>query len=96
MPLGADRNHETAVAALAVLSSVYALQGDLKKTWPGAGQCPDIALFRWGPDHAMTFNGNLAVGMFYVTQREYVKAEPSLRDSLKWLARNQPEGWIAS
>ena len=40
----------------------------------------------------MTFNGNLAVGMFYVTQREYVKAEPSLRDSLKWLARNQPEG----
>ncbi len=87
-----DRNHETVIAALAILANVYRMQGEIEKMGPVLIEAREITLNRWGPDHELTCGANEAVASHLLSVRkDPAKAEPYLRDSLKYLVTNRPE-----
>ena len=93
-----DRNHETAEGALAGLADVYARKRDLGKLGPVLIEARDIQFARYGPDDGVTAGGNEAVGLFFLVQGQYSKAEPYFRDRLAFSRKNhsqEPERHLA-
>ena len=88
-----DRNHLTADAALASLSSVYSKKKDFPKLGAALVEALEITRFRYGPDDALTVGGNQAVGAFFLKQHEFAKAEPYLRDTLAYRVKTEPDHW---
>jgi tetratricopeptide (TPR) repeat protein len=86
-----DRNHDTTDGALAGLANVYLRRKDMKRVSQVLIEAAEIARRRWGADSGYTMNANWAAGGFLVFQREYAKAEPYLRDSLRAMAKPDPD-----
>jgi eukaryotic-like serine/threonine-protein kinase len=86
-----DRNHETAAGALGGLAAVYAVKQDMKKLGPVLIEARDITRVRHGPYDTVTVEGNQAVGLFFLVQREYDKAETCFRETLKFWVVDNPD-----
>jgi serine/threonine protein kinase len=85
-----DRNHETTVAALAGLASIYAQKRDMRQLGRALMEAAEIARIKGGLVNITTAQANQCVGMFFLVQREYGKAEPFLRDCLTYWVKDNP------
>ncbi len=93
-----DRNHETTIAALAGLANIYAQRRDMRQLGRALIESVEIVRARWGLEHGTTAQANQVVGMFFLVQGEYNKAEPYIRDELAFFRKNQfeePERHVA-
>jgi len=88
-----DRNHQVAQAALASLAAVYSGRGDMKKLGAVLMEALQVTQVRNGPDHPFTAFGNQSVGMFFLAQKDYAKAEAYLREHLAFCVKNHAEEW---
>jgi tetratricopeptide (TPR) repeat protein len=88
-----DRNHEIAEGALAGLAGIYYRKGDRKRLGPVLIEARDITSARYGPDEKITANGNQSVGLFFLAQGEYGKAEPYFRDCLNYWEKHDLGDW---
>jgi len=88
-----DRNHEVAQLALLGLAGVYTQKRVMAKLGPVLMEALQVTLVRNGPDHGFTAIANYNVGAFCLVQKDYVRAEPYLREHLSFFVKNDPEHW---
>ena len=88
-----DRNHEATDNALAGLAVMYSKKRDMRRLGAVLLESAEITRYRWGIDNFMTSHANQSVGMFFLVQREYDKAESCFRDCLTYWVKNSPDHW---
>ena len=83
--------HQVRAVALGFLGTVYSVRADLKKLEPVLIESVELSRFRWGNGNNVTAGGNASLGLLFILQGEYRKAEPYCRAALAYSIENTPE-----
>jgi Tfp pilus assembly protein PilF len=65
----------------------------MAKLGPVLVEVLQVTQVRNGPEHVFTAMANYNVGLFFLRQKDYARAEPYLRKHLSFSVKNNPEHW---
>jgi eukaryotic-like serine/threonine-protein kinase len=90
---GLDPGHEVTANIVAMLSAIYIMKNELKKAEDLVAESQRLTLARYGPDHPLTAQANQCLGQLLLTEKDYTRAKPYLRDAYEHQRKNHPAKW---